>query len=31
VPIAVSGERVGREAAALFSYYGVQLVDVLKE
>ncbi len=31
VPIAVSGERVGPEAAALFSYYGVQLVDVLKE
>ena len=31
VPIAVSGERIGREAAALFSYYGVQLVDVLKE
>lgn len=31
VPVAVSGERIGREAAALFSYYGVQLVDVLKE
>ena len=31
VPIAVSGERIGREAAALFSYYGVQLVDILKE
>ena len=31
VPIAVSGERIGPEAAALFSYYGVQLVDVLKE
>ena len=31
MPIAVSGERIGREAAALFSYYGVQLVDILKE
>ena len=30
VPIAVSGERIGPEALALFRYYGVKRVDVLK-
>ena len=30
VPIAVSGERIGPEALALFHYYGVKRVDVLK-
>ena len=30
VPIAVSGERIGPEALALFHYYGVKCVDVLK-
>lgn len=31
IPIAVSGERIGPEAMELFSYYGVSLVDVVKE
>ena len=31
VPIAVSGERIGEEALALFRYYGVKYVDVLKD
>lgn len=31
IPVAVSGERIGREALALFRYYGVEAVDVLKE
>lgn len=31
VPIAVSGERIGAEAAALFQYYGVKTVDVWKD
>ena len=32
VPIAISGERIGREAAELFAYYGIESVDVvLKE
>ena len=31
VPIAVSGERIGREALALFQYYGVKTVDVVSE
>lgn len=31
VPVAVSGERVGEEALALFQYYGIETVDVLKE
>lgn len=31
IPVAVSGERIGREALALFRYYGVETVDVLKE
>ncbi|MCI9330727.1 MAG: aminotransferase class I/II-fold pyridoxal phosphate-dependent enzyme [Oscillibacter sp.] len=31
VPIAVSGERIGKEALALFRYYGVKLVAVLKD
>ena len=30
IPIAVSGERIGEEAAALFRRYGVTRVDVLK-
>lgn len=30
IPIAVSGERIGEEALALFRNYGVQTVDVLK-
>ena len=29
IPIAVSGERIGPEALALFRYYGVRSVDVL--
>lgn len=31
VPVAVSGERIGREALALFQYYGVEAVAVLKD
>ena len=31
VPIAVSGERIGRGAAELFQYYGVKTVDVVKD
>ena len=31
VPIAVSGERIGPEALALFHYYGVKRVDVLQD
>nr|WP_325218028.1 amino acid decarboxylase [uncultured Oscillibacter sp.] len=31
VPIAVSGERIGPEAAALFPYYGIKTVDVLQD
>lgn len=31
VPIAVSGERIGPEALALFRYYGVKRVDVLQD
>ncbi len=31
VPVAVSGERIGAETLALFRYYGVETVDVLKE
>nr|WP_325211461.1 amino acid decarboxylase [uncultured Oscillibacter sp.] len=31
VPIAVTGERIGPEALALFRYYGVKTVDVLKD
>lgn len=31
VPAAVSGERIGPEAAALFQYYGIGAVDVLKD
>ena len=30
IPIAVSGERIGPEALALFEHYGVTMVDVLK-
>lgn len=30
IPIAVSGERIGREALALFAHYGVEAVDVLR-
>ena len=30
VPIAISGERIGPEAAELFAYYGIGTVDVLK-
>ena len=30
IPIAVSGERIGPEAVALFRYYGVETVEVLK-
>jgi len=30
IPIAVSGERIGREALALFARYGVETVDVLR-
>ena len=28
--IAVSGERIGREAIELFEYYGINEVDVVK-
>lgn len=31
VPAAMSGERIGREALALFQYYDIKMVDVLKE
>ena len=31
VPVAASGERIGPEAVALFRYYGIRIVDVLKE
>ena len=31
VPVAVSGERIGPEAAALFQYYGIKTVDVLQD
>lgn len=31
VPAAMSGERIGREALALFQYYDIKTVDVLKE
>lgn len=31
VPVAVSGERIGQEALALFQYYGVEAVAVLKD
>lgn len=31
IPIAVSGERIGKAALALFAYYGVETVDVLKD
>lgn len=31
IPIAVSGERIGPEAAALFQRYGVESVEVVKE
>ena len=31
VPIAVSGERIGREAVELFMHYGMESVDVVKE
>ena len=31
VPIAVSGERIGEEALALFAYYGIRQVDVVAE
>ena len=31
VPIAVSGERIEEAALALFSYYGVKFVDVLRD
>ena len=30
IPIAVSGERIGPEAAALFRQYGVETVDVVR-
>jgi len=30
IPIAVSGERIGKEAVALFRYYGVETVDVIR-
>ncbi|MBQ8390779.1 MAG: aminotransferase class V-fold PLP-dependent enzyme [Oscillibacter sp.] len=30
IPIAVSGERIGEEAIALFHHYGVETVDVIK-
>ena len=30
IPIAVSGERIGKEALALLEHYGLQTVDVLK-
>ena len=31
VPVAVSGERIGPEALALFRYYGIKFADVLKD
>lgn len=31
VPAVMSGERIGEEALALFRYYGIETVDVLKE
>ena len=31
IPIAVSGERIGREALELFRHYGVERVDVVRE
>ena len=31
IPIAVSGERIGRDALALFRHYGVKTVDVLRD
>ncbi|MCI8971488.1 MAG: aminotransferase class I/II-fold pyridoxal phosphate-dependent enzyme [Oscillibacter sp.] len=31
VPIAVSGERIGEAALALFRYYGIKYVDVLQD
>lgn len=31
VPVAVSGERIGEAALALFQYYGMKTVDVLKD
>ena len=31
IPIAVSGERIGEEALALFRHYGIADVDVIKE
>lgn len=31
VPAAMSGERIGKEALALFQYYGIKMVDVIKE
>lgn len=31
MPIAISGERIGPEALALFAHYGVEWVDVVKE
>ena len=31
IPIAVSGEKIGPEAAALFRRYGVESVEVVKE
>lgn len=31
IPIAVSGERIGREAVTLFAHYGVEAVDVVRE
>ena len=31
IPIAVSGERIGSQALALFRYCGVERVDVVKE
>ena len=31
IPIAVTGERISREALELFRYYGVETVNVLRE
>ncbi len=31
IPVAVSGERIGPEALALFRHYGVETVDVVRE
>lgn len=31
IPVAVSGERIGREALALFDHCGVETVDVVME